>query len=205
MVRASGSIQLLVLNVSVYLKDSKVLLHSSSAAIAEACCCNTGACCQGDGTCRISTPEDCTHLGEHYQGDGTTCADVDCGEGACCYAAFGSLCVFGTFLDCFEGGGSWQGFGTTCSPNPCPGICCTDCVINPMEPGCAFTLEADCTGTFYPDATDCSPCLTTCCFASTPDPPSPCCQRITLAECESMGGEAEGVCISCDDITCVCP
>ena len=38
----------------------------------------TGACCLSDGSCGVRTPDDCSDRDGSYQGDGVTCAQVDC-------------------------------------------------------------------------------------------------------------------------------
>lgn len=121
-----------------------------------------GACCYDDGTCEEVSEFDCRTSGGTYQGDGTTCEDVEC-TGACCEPT----CVEDLTPDqCEEDGGEFQGFGTTCDPNPCPG--CPDCPGNyttltvawdfsyqdsPTPPiGHAFSGS----GSFVLDITDCS-------------------------------------------------
>lgn len=107
----------------------------------------TGACCT-DGDCTVTTEADCAGT---YQGDGTTCDDVDCGtatSGACCV---GTDCSIETPFDCTGLGGTYQGDDTTCSPNPCEGgsgACCE-------EEDCTITTAVDCTGTYYGDNTIC--------------------------------------------------
>ena len=77
----------------------------------------TGACCT-DGECSITTEEDC---GGTYQGDDTTCEDVDCTQGACCFDETCSL--YPNEASCTGDGGDWQGEGSTCDEGTCPCAC----------------------------------------------------------------------------------
>jgi len=108
----------------------------------------TGACCQSDGSCLVTTAADCTAT---YHGDGTTCTPNPCPppSGACCYLD-GTCAVTGPDL-CT---GSYSGDGTRCTPNPCPpprGACCYS------DGWCAVTSPAACTGTYLGNGTGCAP------------------------------------------------
>ena len=46
--------------------------------------CREGACCLPDGSCEEMTEEECRQRGGNYQGDGTLCADVQCGDHTIC-------------------------------------------------------------------------------------------------------------------------
>lgn len=77
----------------------------------------TGACCLPDGTCEEVTFSECATDGGSFQGEGTTCDDVDCTHtGACCQ---GTNCSITTEDDCGAIGGVYQGDDTGCDPNPC--------------------------------------------------------------------------------------
>ncbi|HVP13555.1 MAG TPA: hypothetical protein VMV94_20440, partial [Phycisphaerae bacterium] len=106
----------------------------------------TGACCQPDGSCSITTLAGCTGT---YQGDGTTCTPNPCPQpGACCQPS--GSCSVTLQAACT---GTWQGAGTTCTPNPCPqpGACCQP------NGNCSVTLQAACTGTWQGAGTTCTP------------------------------------------------
>jgi hypothetical protein len=100
----------------------------------------TGACCL-DGDCTITTEADC---GGIYQGDGTTCDDVDCGNatsGACCV---GTDCSITTPADCETSGGTYQGDDTLCDPNPCEIPSCNGCGFDAFDgSGRKFLTKTD--------------------------------------------------------------
>lgn len=75
-----------------------------------------GACCFEDGSCSVTTPEEC--FGTYY-GDGT-----DCSPNPCQGAPLGACCVYDecyqlTGADCEQLGGLFIGDGVGCEPNPC--------------------------------------------------------------------------------------
>ena len=81
-----------------------------------------GACCDTvSGYCLSFVTEPSCELGEDqvYMGDGTTCAEVDCGapSGACCYPD--GNCVVQYESSCINTGGIYQGDGVSCSPGLC--------------------------------------------------------------------------------------
>jgi hypothetical protein len=99
-----------------------------------------GACCFTDGTCLefsgFFAEQDCIAAGGSYQGDGSTCAGVDC-EGACCLPD--GSCSEGSIDDCDAGGGFFQGFGSACGSVFCgTGACCLP------DETCATLNVADC-------------------------------------------------------------
>jgi hypothetical protein len=78
-------------------------------------CLDMGACCQGDGTCALTTEANCQALGI-WQGAGVTCDPNPCLLGACClYMA----CEVYTPENCASHGGVFMGHGSFCEPNPC--------------------------------------------------------------------------------------
>lgn len=92
----------------------------------------TGACCTTPGTnptcvdgvvswvCRAGTnPTDPADDGV-YQGDGSTCAEPGCANGACCVSGSPSCVDDRTLAQCNALPGSFEGYGTTCIPNCCP-------------------------------------------------------------------------------------
>ena len=99
----------------------------------------TGACCLADRMCADLPESECVTVGGIYQGDGTTCASIECpGTGACCFED--GSCAFVIAEDCVEFGGEPQGEGTDCDPNPCPapGACCYD------DQQCIVAMEDEC-------------------------------------------------------------
>lgn len=125
----------------------------------------TGACCK-DGDCTITTAAGCASIDGTYQGDGTICESVDCGEatsGACCV---GSICSIRTPSECAGLGGTYLGDNTTCDDDPCgtgdEGACCKD-------GDCTVETEAACLvegGTYLGDGTVCleDTCACSCGF-----------------------------------------
>jgi hypothetical protein len=108
----------------------------------------TGACCQLDGTCLVTTAADCLAT---YHGDGSTCTPNPCPPptGACCHLD-GSCTVTGPEA-CV---GTYSGHGTRCTPNPCPpprGACCYP------DGWCTVTAPGDCTATYLGNGTGCAP------------------------------------------------
>ena len=83
----------------------------------------SGACCHLDGTCSFELAGDCiAEFGATYQGNGVTCAEVDCplpGYGACCNAYDGTCSELDP-VDCGWSDGLYLGDGTTCASTPCP-------------------------------------------------------------------------------------
>jgi len=76
----------------------------------------TGACCESDGTCRLTAEDECL-IPDHWQGMGTDCDPNPCLSGACCLVYY---CLVCSQSECTIYGGLYQGNGTLCVPNPCP-------------------------------------------------------------------------------------
>ncbi len=117
-----------------------------------------GACCHPDGSCDIQTQSACSASGGAYQGQGTTCEDVDCTHtGACCYD---TVCRIQRADDCT---GTYQGDGTGCDPNPCTEMTTGACCVG-FE--CTTETAADCAdlgGIFNPNLPcDPTPCCSFC-------------------------------------------
>ncbi len=76
----------------------------------------TGACCAPDGTCIDAEASNCA--ANNYQGDGTSCALVQCAAltGACCVPD--GSCVETTIINCTAG--QYQGDGISCLQANCP-------------------------------------------------------------------------------------
>ncbi len=120
----------------------------------------TGACCDEDGNCTITTEDDCDG---DYQGDGTVCDPNPCPQpGACC---IDGECSILSSDDCASGGGNYLGNGSTCDGVDCTmGVCCFDGFCDPGPYN-----QADCEGsggTFLGGSTTCdpNPCPLPCCF-----------------------------------------
>ncbi len=64
------------------LRGKKVIVTTGNPCLCGDCGGSTpstpGACCHTDGSCDIQTSAGCASSGGAYQGDGTTCVDVDC-------------------------------------------------------------------------------------------------------------------------------
>jgi len=80
-------------------------------------CFPTGACCKPDGTCAVMSPGDCALASGLYQGNNTTCGQVNCPAptGAACFP--NNFCLLMTQADAAAAGASWKGAGTTCADN----------------------------------------------------------------------------------------
>lgn len=128
--------------------------------------CESGACCTALGECRITTLTACIGLGHGtWFGLGSTCTPDLCSQrGACCRR--GGTCSITTVAECSSDFLVFQGIGTTCTPGICGGdplgACC-------KVWDCTMTLPAQCSGSFFPNAT-CTPlfCQTlgVCCFTT---------------------------------------
>jgi hypothetical protein len=115
----------------------------------------TGMCCVG-GDCQTVPESACTAMGGVYDGDGTSCSNV---EGACCEPQFS--CFLATAAVCFFEGGVFLGECVDCADVICalctPGIgaCCL--------PGgtCELVTSGFCDlsgGIYQGDCTMCSAC-----------------------------------------------
>ncbi len=114
---------------------------------------NTGACCDEEDNCTITTEAGCTGT---FQGIGTVCDPNPCGEvatGACC--VYGTCFVYSESV-CTLSNGYYFGDGTDCDPDPCADL---GCCITPGDPFavCQTILGADCGGTFGGAGTFCWP------------------------------------------------
>ncbi len=127
----------------------------------------TGACCDSEGNCTITTEVDCTGT---FQGIGTVCDPNPCPPptGACC---IDGVCSILSANDCAIGGGIFLGVGITCDGNPCC-IPCSGFTPTNID-GICYKTEI-CDGTFT-DPIDCSvqflrsvgiPCIPEGCTAS---------------------------------------
>ncbi len=153
-----------------------------------------GACCAPDGTCTVTSQQECTG---QWQGPDTNCEPNPCVQpatGACCV---GEVCTITTQTEC---SGTWQGAGTVCDPNPCitpppTGACCA------ADGTCTITTQAACTGTWQGAGTVCEP--------------NPCPQPATGACCvgevcsittqEACQGQWLGPDTVCDPNPCLTP
>ena len=84
-----------------------------------------GACCLESGECLSNqTPEACADVAGNYQGDDTSCADVDCPQpeptGACCVN--GNCISDLTAGECAAGSGEYEGDGTSCDFVNCDAV-----------------------------------------------------------------------------------
>ncbi|TWT46296.1 hypothetical protein RAS1_27490 [Phycisphaerae bacterium RAS1] len=156
-----------------------------------------GACCI-QGVCSINTQTACQQGGGTYQGDGTTCAGVNCPQptGGCCFKSTGN-CIQLTQANCDGAGGVYQGNGTQCGQIICfpMGACCLidGSCIGPVSP-------EDCQqqfGDFQGDDTDCAsancpPPMGACCFSNG------FCLTLIESECLAAGASWAGPLTSCD-------
>ncbi|NNM25011.1 MAG: choice-of-anchor E domain-containing protein, partial [Phycisphaerales bacterium] len=179
-----------------------------------------GACCLPNGDCIEVTQLECeggaaltgalgtTTRGPAgpgvYQGDGTTCATVECPQpGACCLpdgSCFITVDVSGE--TCLRAGGEYQGPDTDCVGVACPdpeGACC-------LEDGSCVSLTqiacGDAGGLYQGDFTSCDAvsCPVTkgaCCYEDGS------CAALTVEECAATGGSYQGDDTNC--LTAACP
>lgn len=97
----------------------------------------TGACCDGAGGCSLTTPANCTGLGNTYYGIASECGAITC-TGKCCIP-FGT-CENRPPNDCVGAGYVFGGVGSACDPQnteECLGRCCGadgSCTPNGPEP-----------------------------------------------------------------------
>lgn len=78
-------------------------------------CFPMGACCKPDGTCAVMSPTECAAAQGLYQGNGTTCQQVQCPapSGAACFDT--GFCLEMTEEDAAVAGVPWMGAGTSCA------------------------------------------------------------------------------------------
>jgi hypothetical protein len=133
-----------------------------------ACQPGTGACCLPTGGCDVRLVDDCALAGGAYQGDGTTCAGINCPQptGACC---FGTGCIALTEADCGTAGGTYLGNGTACQGSTCPtGACCLpngSCVVATSQSCTAQSGVFRGVGTACGNA-NCPPPTGACCLSN---------------------------------------
>jgi hypothetical protein len=101
-----------------------------------------GACCANDGTCTVTTNNNCS-APSFFQGVGSSCNAGLCPTPvtACCDTTTGA-CVFVSGTTCASGS---VANGISCNPNPCPqtGACCSN------AGGCTQTSAAACTNGLF--------------------------------------------------------
>ncbi len=146
------------------------------------CSDQTGACCDGSGTCFDLTQAECDAINGDFQGPGTQCAGFSCPipEGACCLS--NGNCLLQTQANCDLIGGEWQGGNSECNGSLCPigAACLPDgSCINGVT-----ALEADLLGgTFLGVGTacagaDCPQPRGACCITTSEN-----CLQLTQADC----------------------
>ncbi len=159
-----------------------------------------GPCCLPSGACEVMTTNDCSLAGGTYQGDGSSCAGVNCPvpRGACCFT--NGFCINNlSDNDCAGAGGSWLGADTSCNGSQCPtGACCLPngaCVDNVTSIFCASQG-----GDFKGLGSLCSQ-------QNCPQPTGACCLLngfclvLTAPECQGIEGAAwKGASTTCADI-----
>jgi len=167
-----------------------------------------GACCYPDGSCAdLLDSADCEGQGGVYQGDGTSCAGVECAaqpQGACCYPD-GSCADDQYQAPCEADGGTYMGDLTTCAQIECDpqpqGACCYpdgSCADDQYQAQC----EAD-GGTYMGDLTicaqvECDPqAQGACCY-----PDGSCGDDLTRTECSGQGGVYMGDGTACFEVEC---
>jgi len=167
-----------------------------------------GACCLQDGNCAGGvTPNTCVlSMSGTHQGDGSTCAEVDCSQtGACCFDD--GFCMQTTEAGCASleavsgENTTFLGVGTSCAGNfadecPTTGACCRPSV------GCLDGVAPDaCTGmdTFMGAGTTCAtaPCGA-CCDTDSSD----CTNGQTQTQCEGAGMIFQGPGSTCAEHPC---
>ena len=92
-----------------------------------------GSCCDGKSCEDAKSELSCINSGAIYQGDETTCAEINCAAGACCVA-----CACMDSLDsgeCVALGGVFQGVGSMCNSVSCPqsDVIITEIMFNPAS------------------------------------------------------------------------
>lgn len=170
--------------------------------------CGRGACCSTVFGCFDTTPANCSSLphSSFFNGDGTTCDQIDPCPGLCCAGATHNSCVSErTPAECNDlPGGVFIGYGSEfCGANTCTnvgttGACCL------TSGGCALTSANGCTavgGTFSAGVAcanaPCAPRGACCRLDGT------CQANATEADCLSINGTYHG-----DDSLCTpnpCP
>ena len=146
----------------------------------------TGACCIPTGSCSELSEVECTTVGGVYQGNGTTCGEVNCPlPGACCQNDGGrEFCSVTPASRCGSLGGDFKGDGTPCEAcTTLLGACCLDGV-------CSEASEEDCLamdGATYNgdrstcDTVTCPPLTGACCLDGV-------CSEASEEDCLAMDG-----------------
>ncbi|HVP11374.1 MAG TPA: hypothetical protein VMV94_09345 [Phycisphaerae bacterium] len=114
-----------------------------------------GRCCHSDGSCTVTSSQDCSATGGTWT-LGQTCGAGACSSGSCCIPATGD-CSVTNETTCDGRCGAWSA-GGVCSPNPCSvapmGACCYDsglCVLDTQ-------VHCDCVGgTRFHSGATCEP------------------------------------------------
>lgn len=123
--------------MSIYLKDSSILLDSDKVATSADCCCG-GVCCDCDGNCDPGTDkETCESDPSNTWVPNATCDDdpSPCKTGACCDD---TDCSIKTQACCENDDGDYQGDDSVCDPNPCKPPCNCAGFTNDLLPGRVF-------------------------------------------------------------------
>ncbi len=132
----------------------------------------TGACCDSNGNCFVTTSTDCQAQGGVYQGDGTACGGVE----ACCLPD--NSCIMADALCCTNVFGGVPEFGATCGGAP-EACCLPDGTCVMADPLCC---ELELGGVPEGPGTACSATPLKCCL-----PDGTCDFRDPLC-CEDAGG-----------------
>ncbi|MEL7484377.1 MAG: hypothetical protein AAFN41_08475 [Planctomycetota bacterium] len=137
------------------------------------CSDQTGACCDGMGSCFELTQAECDAINGSFEGAGTDCVGFTCPipEGACCLS--NGNCVIQTEGNCDLIGGEWQGANSECNGSLCPiGAACLpdgSCIDGVTE------LEAEMLGGIFLGVD------TVCAGTDCPQPRGACCITTTSA------------------------
>ncbi|MEM7228397.1 MAG: SdrD B-like domain-containing protein [Planctomycetota bacterium] len=158
-----------------------------------------GACCILGQLCQVLSQDDCNAMGGDYQGNDTTCPEVNCPE-RCCF--IDGTCADLPAPDCLAASGVPGGPATQCAGFVCPlfnGACCL------MDGSCVVTVDASACvmqgGVFQGIGTTCAPnpCPEACCF------PDGMCQLLTITACGAAGGTSQGAGTNCAPNLCPMP
>ncbi len=131
-------------------------------------CDRVGICCVSqDGTCFLTSSDNCPAPGGTFQFISSVCTPGRC-VGPCC---LGAACAVRTLDGC--PGRELASFGATCSPDPCPGLVGACCQSSACSLAIEFAAGAgggchDAGGLFMGVGTTCSPnvCMGACCNAA---------------------------------------
>jgi hypothetical protein len=165
------------------------------------CTPGVGSCCLPSGECITATQTDCATANGTYNGDGSTCATVNC-SGACCLPD--GNCIITSSGDCASQNGTFRGLGTTCATANCPqptGACCLN-----NGAFCLVLTQTNCVGAggvFQGANTVCGAnqsCPTGACCLPTGQ-----CQVLSPANCAAQSGTYRGNNASCATANCPQP